>query len=54
MCFRWSENSVRFEILWESAFRRAELCEILPHCVRYGMFEHMAVDPCEKTPGDQV
>ena len=39
--FRWSENSVRFEILWESAFRRAKFCEILSHSVRYGMYAVM-------------
>ena len=37
--FLWSENSVRFEIL----FRMTKFCEILSHSVRYGMYENQSV-----------
>ena len=38
---KWSENSVRFDFLWELLSGWAKFCEILSHSVRYGMYDHI-------------
>ena len=35
---KWSENSVRFEFLWELLFRWDKFWEILSRSVRYGIY----------------
>ena len=43
---KWSENSLRFEFLWELLPRWAKFCEILSHSVRYGMYaEELLLPP---------
>ena len=41
MCFRWPENSVKFENLMGMGFtfRRAKFSDILSHSVSYVMYE---------------
>ena len=35
---KWSENFVRFEFFMRIAIQIGQICEILSHSVRYGMY----------------
>ena len=39
MCFKWSENSVRFENLMGISFQKAQILCDLTHSVSNGMYE---------------